>query len=201
MVTFVLWYGRSCKISIVWANASRMKSIWAKRENINRNEYLSCLNDHNALNDTLARSLCSRSLLPALFAFYETTWKRTSRGVCNRFPVIHRRSSRCDASNSKIVLCCSFLYLDSTGYPTAYHVALWWKRKLSGWNAAAIFDANYFVRWVRIPWDWSFLSCWECVICAFISFVEDNLGGSKLIMRSRESRFLFIRSKIYGYVF
>lgn len=177
-----------------------MKSIWARRENINRNEYLSCLNDHNALNDTLGRSLCSRSLLPALlFAFYETTWKRTSCGVCNRFPVIHRRSSWCDASNCKIVLRCSLLYLDSTGYPTAYHVALWWKWKLSGWNAAAIFDANYFVRWAKIPWDWSFLSCWECVIRAFISFVEDNLGDSKLIMRSRESRFLFIRTKIYGF--
>lgn len=44
-----------------------------ERENINCNEHLSCLTDHNALNDTLRRSLCSRSILPALFVFRKTT--------------------------------------------------------------------------------------------------------------------------------
>ena len=70
-------------------------------------------------------------------------------------------------------------------------VALWWKGKLSGWNVATIFDANYFARWSKTPRYWSFSSWWACLTRAFISLAHGGLDGFELITRSREPRFSF----------
>lgn len=111
------------------------------KKNINRNEHLSYLNNHNALNDTLGRSLCSRSVLQALFAFYENDMKKRDGYVCacNRFSLsLSPIRTFLDAS------ICTWLWYPPRGYSLLcvdsstrgiqrrIAVPLWWKGKLSG---------------------------------------------------------------------
>lgn len=58
--------------------------ILTKRENINRNEHLSYLNNHNALNDTLFGGLYAQGR-SYIIRLYENDMKKRDVCVCNRF--------------------------------------------------------------------------------------------------------------------